>query len=316
MVSMKKGWKVLLKLAVSVLLIAILLYKVNLTRLWDTILRVGVARFLALALIYMLSQLISSIRWSMVIRSLGKKMGVIELFEAYMLGMYANLFLPSIIGGDAARAYLVSRKIGLRKAVSSIFLERYNGLVALMAISLVSVTLYPSFFPDRLRIAILMVSVFVLLAVFMLRFKPFNRFSKIRAFFEDIMMFHRSFYVVPVTALSFVVQFVVIGVYVLAGRMLGFDVSAVYYFAFIPVINLISLLPISFNGVGVREFSFVYFFAFAHLNRVEALSLSLVVFFVVVFCSLIGGVVYLVSGKRVIGEAKELYREEQIDSRG
>ncbi len=311
---MSKRAKLLLRLLISALLIGLLLWKVNISQLQEAFLRVGAVNFFLLSALYISSQIVSSFRWKLVIRALGYEIKVIELLKAYLLGMFANLFLPSIIGGDAIRAYLVAKRIGASHAISSIFLERYNGLVALMAIALFSVTVFHAYFSLKLRLAIACVSLFILLAVFLLRFKPFARFARIRAFYDDVMLFHSSFYLLPVTFLSFLVQLIVISVYALAGGILGLDVGFMYYLAFIPVINLISLLPISFNGIGVREFSFVYFFAFAGLDRVEALSLSLLVFFVVVFCSLLGGAIYLVSGKKAVREAEEFYKEQSIDS--
>ncbi len=312
--SMKRSIKLILRLIVSAVLLVVLFYRVDLKQLLNTMLRVGVGNFLELSALYLLSQVVSSIRWSMVIRSLGARMGVVRLLLAYLLGMFANLFLPSTIGGDAIKAYVVSKVLGLRLAVSSIFLERYNGLVALLLISLASVFIFKGFFDVRLKMLVVGVVIFAMFAPFLLGLRYFRRFKRLDNFFMDIMRFHKSSLILPVTLLSFLVQGIVILVYVLASRMLGFDVPAAYFLAFIPIINLISFLPISFNGVGVREFSFVYFFSLAGLNRVDALSLSLLVFFVVVFCSLVGGAVYLVWKDNVVKEAERFYREESADT--
>ncbi len=308
-----KKVKFLAKLIVSAVLIFILFHKIDMRQFEDTLLKIGLAKFLLLSLLYIFSQVVSSIRWSFVIESLGEKMSVIELLKAYFLGMYANLFLPSIIGGDAVKAYVVSKKIGLRKSISSIFLERYNGLLALLLISLLSVLAFERFFNTQIIAGIVFVNIFSVISIYSLRLKIFQRYEKLKNFYEDIAMFHKSRFFIRVSLLSVVVQIIVITVYILAGFMIGLKISQIYYFAFIPVINLISFLPISFNGIGVREFSFVYFFAFAGLDKIQALSLSISVFFVVVFCSLIGGIIYFVSKDRTVEEAKEFYNSKQPD---
>ena len=305
-----KKLKFLAKLSVSAVLIFVLFHKINISQFEDMLFKIGLLKFFLLSLLYILSQVVSSVRWSFVIESLNEKMAVLELLRAYFLGMYANLFLPSIIGGDAIKAYVVSKKIGLRKSISSIFLERYNGLMALLLISLVSVLVFNRFFNAKIIAGVVAVNIFSVISIYSLRFKIFRRYEKLRNFYDDIVMFHKSRFFVRVSILSVVVQTIVILIYMLSGLMLGLKISPIYYFAFIPIINLISFLPISFNGIGVREFSFVYFFSFANLNKLQALSLSISVFFVVVFCSLIGGVVYFVSKDRTVKEAEEFYKSK------
>lgn len=308
-----RAFKFILKLLISTALIIALFYKIDLNQFKGMVLKIGILKFFLLSLLYIFSQIISSIRWSLVVKSLNKKIPVFELLRAYFMGMYANMFLPSIIGGDAVKAYLISKKTGLRKSVSSIFLERYNGLLALLFISLFSTLAFSKFFNIYIVAGVALINIFSVLSVYMLKLKPFQKYTKLKNFCNDIIRFHKSRFFMPVSLLSLFVQAIVIAIYILAGFMLGLKINIIYYLAFIPIINLISFLPISFNGIGVREFSFVYFFAFAGLNRVQALSLSISVFFVVIFCSIIGGIVYFVSRDRTVEEAKEFYREKRSD---
>ncbi len=275
-------------------MLAILFYTTDIKKLQSTITKIGVLKFLLLSVLYMVSQLISSIRWHFVIKSLKENLPSLWLFKIYLIGMYANLFLPSIIGGDAVKAYILSRKIPFNKAVSSIFSERYNGLLALLFISLTSSLIFSRFFSKKIIAIIVLINIFAYISVYAVRF--FAKYEKIAVFYNNITLFHKSRYFFVVSVLSFFVQAFVILIYAVSGSMLGFSINWAYYFAFIPIINLISFLPVSFNGIGVREFSFVFFFSFAGLNKTEALSLSIEVFFVTVFCSLIGGLVYFFDG--------------------
>ncbi len=292
--------KFAVKILISGVLLLLILYKVNLNHLKQMMLKIGVCEFLALSLLYLTAQAISSVRWSWVIESLGKKVSPLLLFKLYLMGMFANLFLPSTIGGDTIKGYIVSKSIGIRRAVSSIFLERYNGLLTLLLLSLVSSLLFIKLFGFKVVLIIVAVNISALLSLYLLRFV---KHEKVKNFYEDIKTFHKSKMFIPVTALSFVVQIINIVIYILAGERLGIHIQPAYYFAFIPIITLISFLPISFNGIGVREFSFVYFFKMANLTPTESISLSLTVFFVVVFTSLFGGVFYI-NNERVIREAK------------
>lgn len=302
--------KLLIKLILSLTLLIFLFHKVDINQFKDILLRIGLCQFLILSALYILSQIISSIRWGFVIESLGSKMKLSELVKAYFLGMYANLFLPSIIGGDGIKAYVVSKHLGLRKAISTIFLERYNGLAALLFIALISVLAFHRFFNYKIIALILSVNIAIYIPLFAMDFKIFTKYEKIKNFCSDIKIFHKSGYFIKVSILSVFVQLIVIFIYILAGKMLGFNINWAYYFAFIPIINLISFLPISFNGIGIREFSFVYFFSFAGLSKLDALSLSIDVFFVVIFCSLVGGGFYFIFGRKTFKESKEFYRQK------
>ena len=69
-----------------------------------------------------------------------------------------------------------------------------------------------------------------------------------------------------------------------------------YYFVYVPVIFVISMLPISVAGIGVREGSFVYFFSQVGASKPEAFSLSLAVFLQAVGLALLGGALYWMNG--------------------
>ncbi|WP_035589278.1 lysylphosphatidylglycerol synthase transmembrane domain-containing protein [Hippea jasoniae] len=296
--------KLLIKISISAILIAFILTKIDISQLQKMMLKIGIFHFVVMVVLLIFAQFISSIRWSKVIKSIGKTVDMLTLFKLYMMGMFANLFLPGIIGGDVLKAYLLSKKIGWQKSISSIFLERYNGLVALLLLSFASAVISEKLLGLKIAAAIASVSIAAIVAVFLLKF---IKHTKVQNFYKDIVIFHKSREFFSVFILSFVVQLISVGLYIYVAVRFGYHINIAYFFAFIPIITLISFIPISFNGIGVREFSFIYFFRFAHLNATEAVSLSLAVFFVGVAASLIGGLFYL-NEKGILKEAKSIHR--------
>jgi len=288
--------KSFVKLAVSVILIVVLFYKIDVKALAQSMLKVGLWQFIFLSFYYITTHIIGSIRWKYVIKSLGKDMKAIELVKAYFLGTFSNLFLPGIVGGDAVKVFVVSKKLSLQNSISSVFLDRYNGLQVLLLIALFDVLIFARFFSLKLVLLVVGVNIAILLPIYLLKLKVFRRFKKIMGFYKDIWAFLRSKYLLPASVLSLLVQFIVISIYIFTANILGFHLGYVYFFAFIPIINLVSSLPISFNGIGVREFCFVYFFGLVGLGKIQALTLSLEVFFIVVFSSLVEGGLYLSLG--------------------
>ena len=83
----------------------------------------------------------------------------------------------------------------------------------------------------------------------------------------------------------------------LIGLSLGDRVSIWYYFLFVPITSIVTILPVSFAGLGVREGAYVFLFTQAGMPRETALSLSLLVYVISIFTpGLIGGVIYVLKG--------------------
>src|SRR5262249_20815220 len=77
------------------------------------------------------------------------------------------------------------------------------------------------------------------------------------------------------------------------GLSLGLDIPVAYYCILGPMVSLLTLLPITFNGMGVREQGTIVFLAPLMVDRDSATTLALLWFFTNVAVSLLGGLVYL-----------------------
>lgn len=290
-----KKIKFFLRLLISAVLIYLLFQKISISDLYEMISRIGWFYFFICVFIYLVSQIVSSIRWQMILKTMKEDVSVFVLVVVYLIGMFANLFLPSIIGGDVLKVYLLRKRFSLQRVADSIIMERYNGLFALCAISVVGAA-----YNKDWRIILILLSVFFLVAFFPFFLKKFTTLSSslgkkkaVNSFLQDMGAFsHDKKALFLVTLLSFVVQFIVIGIIIVIGRRIGIEASIFYYFIFVPLIILLSFLPISLNGIGIREWAFVFFFSTVGASKVEAISLSLSFFFVTVAASLFGGLSY------------------------
>jgi uncharacterized membrane protein YbhN (UPF0104 family) len=88
-------------------------------------------------------------------------------------------------------------------------------------------------------------------------------------------------------------QILVVVVNILNGAALGLNVPTVFYFILIPLVAVATMIPVSLNGLGVREGAFVFFLAQAGVPEDQALSLALLWLGVIIVSSLIGGLVWL-----------------------
>ena len=67
-------------------------------------------------------------------------------------------------------------------------------------------------------------------------------------------------------------------------------------FAAFPLVALLTMIPVSLSGIGVREGGFVYFLGLYGVPAAQAMMLSLAFFAVQVAASLVGGLVYSTGG--------------------
>jgi len=228
--------------------------------------------------------------------------------------MFFNFFLPSTVGGDVVRAEMAKTRLGGRTdAYLSIVTARLLAFIAVLVIGLVaSLVAWQQFgwFDRDLGLSTL---VFLLPAVAILlvtRVQVIDRLESAKWFpvswLRRVSLVMTSFRAYTrsrsglawVFALSVVAQFVgnVFVIWTLAAAI-GIEVPVSFHMVAVPLITLITLVPISINGIGVREGSFVYFYAKIGVAGNDAVALSLAYTLVLVVFSIFGGF-YLMSGKR------------------
>jgi hypothetical protein len=76
------------------------------------------------------------------------------------------------------------------------------------------------------------------------------------------------------------------------GRALAIDLSVLSYFAFVPLILLVMLLPVSINGIGPSQVAFVWFFGRAGVADAQSFALSILFVALGIVGNLPGGLLY------------------------
>jgi uncharacterized protein (TIRG00374 family) len=256
------------------------------------------------------SHLLASYQWSRLLRAAGIDLPLWKVVAYYHVGLFFNNFLPANVGGDLARTLDAARSGSSRPtALSTVLLDRLLGTVALGAVALV--TTLPAIDHFHLAAAYAGVVAFFALAVLMLRavLEPrvlatlerfmarigLGRFSpaldelsgRLAAFRGERRL------LLQLSGVALVVQVMRIGVHVLFARALGLHVGTAYFFLFVPLLAVIVSLPISLNGIGVREGAGMILFGLVGLDRASAFALQFGTYLVAVGVSLIGGLVFL-----------------------
>ncbi|MGB9711070.1 MAG: lysylphosphatidylglycerol synthase transmembrane domain-containing protein [Thermodesulfovibrio sp.] len=285
---MKKYIKFFIRFAVTVLLILYLFKKIDITHVLNTLFLINPLIFLSASFLYILSSYISTLRWKIFLPQ--QHLKVSELFSLYLIGSFFNNVLPGIIGGDLIKIFMIKEKAGLKKALASVFMERYTGLFALLLIGFAFFCLFYKNLPQhRLMWSVpLSFLSFILASLFLLLLGKIKFFKE---FHDYVLSFTRK-QILQAIFYSFLVQFtIIVSVYVI---FLGIDISVSFIEVciFLPIIILISMLPISVSGIGVREWCFIIFFG-KSFGKAQVVAVSLLWFMSQVFASLVGGVEYL-----------------------
>jgi uncharacterized protein (TIRG00374 family) len=259
-------------------------------------------------------QYLSSYRWQILLKAHDISVSVNRLFSFYLVGMFFNNFLPTSVGGDVVKGFDLYRHSGKGKvAITTVFLERYTGLAAIIVIGLVTLTMGYTYFSDPMVTILLsciaviffcgtlaVVNRFVktLCITILRRFKMTKTEKIISALYETFGRYkiHKRLLLYAIV-LSFIIQSLNILVYILLANGLGINVPWPYFFLFFPIITIISMLPVSFNGLGMREGMFIYLLGKIDVPSAHALSLSLSWFFIVTCISLFGGLDFITRKK-------------------
>ena len=300
----------LLRVLLSLSLVAFLLRFIDVTTLIDALAAAN-PLLVILALAWLLfDRIIMAYRWRILLLAKSISIPLLQLTKIYFIGNFWGLFLPSNLAPDVVRVYLAARTWahGTSDMFSSVLIDRVIGMAVLMGMAGVAVlTLALS----RQTILGPSASVMVLAAslCFPLMFWLWPKLpvpgalsrgfagrvgEKIRRLYASCHSYRQArASLVRVILLACVSHAgAILMVYTLS-MALSLQVGVVYFFVFVPLITVFTMLPISLGGIGVQEGAFAYFFSLAGMPLAGSLALSLLLRVLSIIASLPGGLLSL-----------------------
>lgn len=308
-------WKLILKFAVSAALIWFIVSKVDAEALGAQFARLETVPVILAALVLWGTSLIAAWRWRAVIGNMMPKgetpPGFLRVYQLLWIGLFFNQTLPSAAGGDAMRMWLARRSgLGNATAVNSVLIDRISALVGLVLLVAVSFPLITGRIEDGAGVAAIWILLAGCAAAIILamvldriplprRLLEFRIVQGIRLLSTDLrsVILGRTI-AVPVIAASIVIQIMVAAIVFGLGVSLGMPIKLQDSIALMPIVILITMVPISIAGWGVREGAMVAAFGYVGLSPVSALSLSLLFGLINLAISLPGGVIWLLQRDR------------------
>ncbi len=308
--------KLILKIIVSIALIYYIIQRIGLEEIYSQVREVELIYFAFVIFIFIFNIMISAKKWQILLKAKGESRKFLQVWKFYYIGNFFNMFLPTNVGGDVVKAHKMSKisKTSI-EAYSSVFMERFTGLIAIIALATVSTTLFFEHIGREIVLIIyglflpLIVVSFLLLSSdrfirwakklseFVFRkIDPFSIKKRSIKMLKSINLYMKKRRTIGSALLiSFIYHSLLIISNYILGIAVGIDISMYYFFIFIPITHIILFLPISIRGLGVREVIYVYFFTQVGATGAQAFSLSILVQIMGVISSLIGGFVYLSS---------------------
>src|SRR6266436_8301242 len=128
-----KRWAFVAQVVITAALLALLFRHFDWMSFRSALLRTSPWFYLASFGVLLAGQALYVFKWGLVLRAMKLRLPFWRLAEQYLLGIFFNNFLPTMIGGDAARVYYLGREEGYATVATSIFVDRGLGFLALVA---------------------------------------------------------------------------------------------------------------------------------------------------------------------------------------
>ena len=300
------------KVGVSAALIALLLSRIDATRLWHTA-RGASPLWLGTAILLYLGMLAASAwRWGLLLEAQGIVFRFKSLMASFLVATFFNNFLPSNIGGDVVRVTDTAAAAGSKTLAATIVLiDRGIGLLGLVLIAAVGATTGPRLIDQGPSMgaatlwagfvgALLMAGTAVLLPKSLPRLlRPLRvvhpewvdeRLGRLGGALDRFRQAPAALAWCFVGAI--VVQAALVAFYLAVARSMQIPVGFIELAFIVPISFIIQMMPISVNGLGVREATFAFYFGRLGLPLESALLVSFVGAGLIMAVSLIGGLTY------------------------
>jgi uncharacterized membrane protein YbhN (UPF0104 family) len=269
--------------------------------------------WLAAVGLFLATQVMSAVRWQWLARPLGFAAPLRRFVAHYFVGMFFNLLLPTSVGGDVVRAVCLNAGSGRKTAAAlSVLLDRLSGLLVLLALACVAALAYPLPLPPWVAMAVgaaaggAVVGLAVLPASTRLLARldvagagrwrgPLGKVRSLATSLREAFGVYRGRprLLAASVLLSLVVQVAGVAQVALVGRAIGLDVPVGVYGVAVPMVALLTLLPVSVNGMGVREAGMVLFLHPAGVAAGPAVAVAFLWFCVQTAGGVVGAGVYL-----------------------
>lgn len=306
---MRRGGARLFRASISALLLLYLLSRTDLGAIWTTVRSADPVWLTVAFALHVPGYLISAVRWRLLLLTQRIRIPLRLLLHSYLVGTFFNQLLPTTVGGDLVRVYDTTKfSRAPEAAFLAVVVERLTGILALAVLALLGL------FISVQRVAGVrltgIVTVMLGLTFLPLWFVWSPRLSepllrvlrrlgggRIDALVGRVQQALALFggakgSLLLVLALAFLLQITVVVHFYLIARALDLALPPSFFFLVVPVATVVIMLPVSINGIGVREGVYVLFFSEFGIPVAGAVAFAWLGFGMVLIYGAAGGILY------------------------
>jgi|SRR5579859_8061801 len=307
---MKKSVLLALKIVLSAGLIWYIFPRIDFSSAWATMAAIPPSAVMAAVGILLVQLVLSSSRLGELLRQLGRNCSLPALLDIGWIGSFFSQTLFSFVGGDAMRVWRMVRfKIPVTVATQAVLLDRLAGFGGIVVVLLATIPfLVPLLQNLEMEMGLLLIAGGVLgflFSVLVLRRLP-ERLTRYRIVAALADFAARGIYIARsgrgaaiVVGVSVLIQFTNVLVLYILARGLSINLGFGMFVIFMPTVLFLSMLPISIAGWGVREGAMVSALAVVGVPAHQSLALSICYGLTLVFISLPGGLIWLLSRRQL-----------------
>lgn len=308
--------KIILRASVAIVLCGILLSFVDWRQAGYLLLDIKILPTSCAFFLLFLGLVVSALKWQLLMKALDIQVPIIDLSRLYWSAAFFQNFLPSSVGGDIVRLTVMRKTQRLASVAASIFIERLTGFITLLGLAFLAFLIRPQYFHLIDKGAIVwfflagLIAIIILTLYFgkaitnklasclperMLLLK--NILNKIEKLLLSISLYREKKYAIMITfVISLIFYALLVLFQYLTFASLGIDIPFKEVILIAPIIPLISLLPISLNGIGIAEGAFVVLYTQVGITPEVALAAALLRRILILLFSLFGGI-FILQGK-------------------
>jgi glycosyltransferase 2 family protein len=313
--SQKKWWR-FLSIAFAIILLTLVLSNISLQEVMDSLATLDISILFIALLLNIAVVVFTALRWRILYNVVETPPTLGRLTKVTFVSIFFNNIFPSVVGGDAYRTLNLSKNDNatdnMERSLAIVFVDRSVGLIALMILGCFSL-LFNRIIAIPPIVSILTISLlFAFITVLVLsmnqrayqllancfRWLPDQYFQKIDSLLtrtqSNISVFrNHTILLIGGLIISFMQRFCwLLGAYCVA-LSLHLEISFITFILFMPVIEIIRLIPITIQGIGVREGLFIFFFGNVGISNSDAVLLATIIYLIPSVIGIFGGGVYL-----------------------
>ncbi len=319
--------RALLRVGVSGAILAVLLIALPFDELIAALRRVPPLTGVAAVGAYLCLHMIGVLKWRMLINAAGAELSVAQAARGYYAGLFGNIFLPSIVGGDVVRAG-VAFGVARSKAgvVLGSLLDRSLDVVALASVAGIGILLLPGALDAQSRaiftwlagvLGVGIVGGLLVIAAIRPRRLPFRmRRHAVRLRGIARSLAAQPGRVVLALGMGITLQTLLVLLNAWLGAACGIAISLQVWLFVWPLAKISGLVPVTQGGIGVREAAQVALFAPFGVPAVLAFAAGLIFELVVITGGLIGGAVSYLLGRAAATADEPVYGVSASDDEG